>query len=373
MAADWDLYAVVRSCKSAVNKASSAVASNRSLKANNSYTGCNCLASLKLGEEDDPFIFSNLSKKGYLQDSHNPFLTQADPTAVGSNRGKGPSFFSTADGGSSGQHHQLQPQQPQPQPQQPLNITMIPAPVFSFSQFVNQRPPKPRPKQPEVPRPRTRKRKNKNQKRTVCQVTGENLWSDQWSWRKYGQKPIKGSPHPRHYYRCSSSKGCSARKHVERSNSDPDIFIVTYTGDHIHPKPTYRNSHAGGSRRNRLSKPANASSSSSIPQTTPLSAPEDGATVATAANAGDNGVKEGGNVNNVALETSPVAENYDDEEVILIPNAHVIEDLFEGLMRGAGGGSGFGLGPTWPAFGGNFSSWGTGNSAPSDGSAAGRG
>jgi hypothetical protein len=24
--------------------------------------------------------------------------------------------------------------------------------------------------------------------------------SDLWAWRKYGQKPIKGSPHPRYVY-----------------------------------------------------------------------------------------------------------------------------------------------------------------------------
>ncbi|CAO1945991.1 unnamed protein product, partial [Urochloa humidicola] len=45
--------------------------------------------------------------------------------------------------------------------------------------------------------------------------------SDSWTWRKYGQKPIKGSPYPRGYYRCSSSKGCPARKQVERSRADP--------------------------------------------------------------------------------------------------------------------------------------------------------
>ncbi|URE36587.1 WRKY transcription factor [Musa troglodytarum] len=39
---------------------------------------------------------------------------------------------------------------------------------------------------------------------------------DEYSWRKYGQKPIKGSPHPRGYYKCSSMRGCPARKHVER-------------------------------------------------------------------------------------------------------------------------------------------------------------
>ncbi|RRT70116.1 hypothetical protein B296_00025818 [Ensete ventricosum] len=50
---------------------------------------------------------------------------------------------------------------------------------------------------------------------------------DEYSWRKYGQKPIKGSPHPR---------GCPARKHVERCLEDPTMLIVTYEGEHNHAK-----------------------------------------------------------------------------------------------------------------------------------------
>lgn len=57
---------------------------------------------------------------------------------------------------------------------------------------------------------------------------------DDFSWRKYGQKPIKGSPHPRGYYKCSSVRGCPARKHVERALDDPTVLIVTYEGDHNH-------------------------------------------------------------------------------------------------------------------------------------------
>lgn len=57
---------------------------------------------------------------------------------------------------------------------------------------------------------------------------------DDYSWRKYGQKPIKGSPHPRGYYKCSSVRGCPARKHVEREAEDPTMLIVTYEGDHNH-------------------------------------------------------------------------------------------------------------------------------------------
>uniref|UniRef100_A0A0D9W069 WRKY transcription factor WRKY51 n=1 Tax=Leersia perrieri TaxID=77586 RepID=A0A0D9W069_9ORYZ len=61
--------------------------------------------------------------------------------------------------------------------------------------------------------------------------------SDNYSWRKYGQKPIKGSPHPRGYYRCSSKKDCPARKHVERCRSDPAMLIVTYENEHNHAQP----------------------------------------------------------------------------------------------------------------------------------------
>ncbi|GMJ14736.1 WRKY DNA-binding protein 65, WRKY DNA-BINDING PROTEIN 65 [Hibiscus trionum] len=68
--------------------------------------------------------------------------------------------------------------------------------------------------------------------------------SDSWAWRKYGQKPIKGSPYPRGYYRCSSSKGCPARKQVERDRADPTMLVVTYSYEHNHTWPTSRNNSA---------------------------------------------------------------------------------------------------------------------------------
>ncbi|KAJ6730110.1 TRANSCRIPTION FACTOR putative-RELATED [Salix viminalis] len=61
--------------------------------------------------------------------------------------------------------------------------------------------------------------------------------TDDYSWRKYGQKPIKGSPHPRGYYKCSSVRGCPARKHVERAPDDSMMLIVTYEGEHHHSHP----------------------------------------------------------------------------------------------------------------------------------------
>ncbi|KAL1830484.1 hypothetical protein ACET3Z_000135 [Daucus carota] len=92
------------------------------------------------------------------------------------------------------------------------------------------------------------KRKNQ-QKRVVVQVTSEGLSSDLWAWRKYGQKPIKGSPYPRSYYRCSSSKGCPARRQLEESCSDPGMYIITYSAEHNHAQPTRRSSLAGTNRQ----------------------------------------------------------------------------------------------------------------------------
>ncbi|XP_022950370.1 probable WRKY transcription factor 49 [Cucurbita moschata] len=62
---------------------------------------------------------------------------------------------------------------------------------------------------------------------------GNSLADDGYKWRKYGQKSIKNSPNPRSYYRCSNPR-CSAKKQVERSIEDPDTFVITYEGLHLH-------------------------------------------------------------------------------------------------------------------------------------------
>ncbi|CAK9152631.1 unnamed protein product [Ilex paraguariensis] len=74
--------------------------------------------------------------------------------------------------------------------------------------------------------------------------------ADSWAWRKYGQKPIKGSPYPRGYYRCSSSKGCPARKQVERSHVDPTMLVVTYSCEHNHPWPAAKNNQGHNNNHN---------------------------------------------------------------------------------------------------------------------------
>ncbi|KAD2805443.1 hypothetical protein R6Q59_029387 [Mikania micrantha] len=100
----------------------------------------------------------------------------------------------------------------------------------------------------------SRKRKSQ-QKKMVVELTQEELCSDTWAWRKYGQKPIKGSPFPRNYYKCSTTKACGARKQVEQSHSDPTIFIVSYSGEHIHPPPTHRSPLAGSTRSTKFAIP----------------------------------------------------------------------------------------------------------------------
>ncbi|KAL4574778.1 hypothetical protein LXL04_021616 [Taraxacum kok-saghyz] len=67
----------------------------------------------------------------------------------------------------------------------------------------------------------------------------EEALDDGYSWRKYGQKDVLGAKHPRGYYRCTyrQLQGCLATKQVQRTNDDPNIFNMTYHGNHTcHPK-----------------------------------------------------------------------------------------------------------------------------------------
>nr|GME19140.1 WRKY transcription factor SUSIBA2-like [Ipomoea batatas] len=57
---------------------------------------------------------------------------------------------------------------------------------------------------------------------------------DGYTWRKYGQKHVKGSEYPRSYYKCTHPK-CTMKKKVERS-PDGQITEIVYKGAHNHPK-----------------------------------------------------------------------------------------------------------------------------------------
>ncbi|URE12159.1 WRKY transcription factor [Musa troglodytarum] len=200
---DWDLYAVVRGCSAAAVAAASDPLS--SLPPPLPVVKEESL----VGGKDEALGFPDLtgtSTSPYeLEELCQPFYVKTHPQPP--------------------QQRQLQPllvpklqQQPQ-QPQRPVSQT-----------------------------PRSKRRKNQ-QKKVVRQVPADGASSDMWAWRKYGQKPIKGSPYPRGYYRCSSSKGCQARKQVERNREDPGILVITYTAEHNHPVPTHRNSLSGSTRQ----------------------------------------------------------------------------------------------------------------------------
>ncbi|XP_074591603.1 transcription factor WRKY45-1-like [Curcuma longa] len=57
---------------------------------------------------------------------------------------------------------------------------------------------------------------------------------DDHIWRKYGQKEINGTKHPRSYYRCihKHDRGCQVTRHVQRTEKDDSIFAITYVGEH---------------------------------------------------------------------------------------------------------------------------------------------
>ncbi|CAA0828743.1 Probable WRKY transcription factor 23 [Striga hermonthica] len=63
----------------------------------------------------------------------------------------------------------------------------------------------------------------------------DNL-DDGYRWRKYGQKPVKGSFTPRSYYKCAI-KNCPVKKYIERGLDDRKVVITTYRGRHTHHAP----------------------------------------------------------------------------------------------------------------------------------------
>ncbi|XP_077243165.1 uncharacterized protein LOC143883730 [Tasmannia lanceolata] len=71
-----------------------------------------------------------------------------------------------------------------------------------------------------------------------------DVLDDGYKWRKYGQKVVKNTQHPRSYYRCTQDN-CRVKKRVERLAEDPRMVITTYEGRHIHsPSHDVENSQA---------------------------------------------------------------------------------------------------------------------------------
>lgn len=78
----------------------------------------------------------------------------------------------------------------------------------------------------------------------VVHAAGDmGISGDGYRWRKYGQKMVKGNPHPRNYYRCTSA-GCPVRKHIERAVDSSTGVIITYKGVHDHDMPVPKKRHS---------------------------------------------------------------------------------------------------------------------------------
>ncbi|KAJ9561584.1 hypothetical protein OSB04_006744 [Centaurea solstitialis] len=75
-----------------------------------------------------------------------------------------------------------------------------------------------------------------------------DVLDDGYKWRKYGQKVVKNTQHPRSYYRCTQDS-CRVKKRVERLAEDPRMVITTYEGRHAHsPSQNEEDSEANSSK-----------------------------------------------------------------------------------------------------------------------------
>ena len=97
---------------------------------------------------------------------------------------------------------------------------------------------------------KTDAQKNDEHKTVIQTETDSDQLEDGYRWRKYGQKVVKGNPHPRSYYKCTH-QGCKVRKQVERSGDNVRVLITTYEGSHTHDPPP------GGKTQQRRPSPPN--------------------------------------------------------------------------------------------------------------------
>ncbi|GJN14076.1 hypothetical protein PR202_gb00855 [Eleusine coracana subsp. coracana] len=75
--------------------------------------------------------------------------------------------------------------------------------------------------------------RRRTQNSSVKTLTTAEL-EDGHAWRKYGQKEIQNSKHPKAYFRCTHKydQQCAAQRQVQRRDDAPDTYTVTYIGVH---------------------------------------------------------------------------------------------------------------------------------------------
>nr|UZF96593.1 WRKY22 [Nelumbo nucifera] len=185
MEVDWDLQAVVRGC----TMGATTTTTTTTTTATTSFTEdpLSCFSPLALEQDDyllrSPDLFQSRTAIEELEELYKPFFPKLQSLSAQNLT----TSFKVPLGELKDQQQQQQPQlqQQQQQRKQPQGSVVGTAPAAAATTTTAH-----------SQAPRSKRRKNQ-QKRVVCQVPAEGLSSDMWAWRKYGQKPIKGSPYPR--------------------------------------------------------------------------------------------------------------------------------------------------------------------------------
>ncbi|KAI4344296.1 hypothetical protein L6164_011542 [Bauhinia variegata] len=109
-------------------------------------------------------------------------------------------------------------------------------------EHINEPEQKKRTKKSDIAYPDSPVKPGKKPKFVVHAAGDVGISGDGYRWRKYGQKMVKGNPHPRNYYRCTSA-GCPVRKHIETAVDNTNAVIITYKGVHDHDMPVPKKRH----------------------------------------------------------------------------------------------------------------------------------
>ncbi|KAK2999405.1 hypothetical protein RJ639_023170 [Escallonia herrerae] len=179
---DWDLQAVVRSCATTTSSSSSFTATTTAAAGTWFKEAHPSSRSQPQQEDHSSFCFPDLfdTRSESLEELHDlfkPFFPKLQPLS-GQNMPISP--FSVLGGLQDLSHQQNQQMQQQKHFQTKQSLGGPRSTTVGGARHSQN--------------PRSKRRKN--QMKRVCQVPAEGLSSDMWSWRKYGQKPIKGSPYP---------------------------------------------------------------------------------------------------------------------------------------------------------------------------------
>ncbi|KAJ0737037.1 putative transcription factor WRKY family [Helianthus annuus] len=195
MEVDWDLHAVVRACCSTnttISSSSSTASTTTTAATVTTTAGAASSWSLD-GYNNQKRYSQNENFMGFFQD---PFQTRNDNSIE--------QFLNDLNTPLEFPKIQKPPQSPQSLPISPLSVIGgLQDPPMNHYHHHHQKQVQGKQQAFAISRcttsnaQSTRSKKRKNQMKRVCQVPAEGLSSDVWSWRKYGQKPIKGSPYPR--------------------------------------------------------------------------------------------------------------------------------------------------------------------------------